>query len=51
MARVIADAVEATEPRLRWLVGADVELAIGAKDSMSFEDFETAMRGVLGVTW
>ena len=51
VARVIADAVEATEPRLRWLVGADVELAIGAKDSMSFEDFETAMRSVLGVTW
>jgi len=51
VARVIADAVESTEPRLRWLVGADAELAIGAKDSMSFEDFETNMRGLLGVTW
>ena len=51
VARVIADAVESTEPRLRWLVGADAELAIGAKDSMSFEDFETNMRSLLGVTW
>ncbi len=51
VAAVIADAVESTEPRLRWVVGTDSELAIGAKDSMSFEEFETTMRGVLGVTW
>jgi NAD(P)-dependent dehydrogenase (short-subunit alcohol dehydrogenase family) len=51
VAVVIADAVESTDARLRWPVGADADLALGAKDSMSFEDFETAMRGVLGVTW
>jgi NAD(P)-dependent dehydrogenase (short-subunit alcohol dehydrogenase family) len=51
VASVIADAVESAEPRLRWLVGADAELAIGAKDSMPFEDFETNMRSLLGVTW
>jgi NAD(P)-dependent dehydrogenase (short-subunit alcohol dehydrogenase family) len=51
VAAVIADAIESTDPRLRWPVGADAELALGAKDSMSFEDFEATMRGVLGVTW
>jgi hypothetical protein len=48
---VIADAVESTAPRLRWLVGPDAELAIGAKDSMPFEEFEASMRSLLGVTW
>ena len=51
VAGVIADAIESTEPKLRWVVGADMDLAVGAKDSMSFEDFESTMRGVLGVTW
>jgi NAD(P)-dependent dehydrogenase (short-subunit alcohol dehydrogenase family) len=51
VAAVIADAVESEEPRLRWVVGADAELVTGARDSMSFEDFEASMRGVLGMTW
>ncbi|HEY6317983.1 MAG TPA: SDR family oxidoreductase [Acidimicrobiia bacterium] len=51
VAVVIADAIESTEVRLRWPVGADADLAIGAKDSMTFEEFESTMRGVLGVTW
>ncbi|HEV2993099.1 MAG TPA: SDR family oxidoreductase [Acidimicrobiia bacterium] len=51
VASVIADAIESTAPRLRWLVGPDAELAIGAKDSMPFEDFESSMRNLLGVTW
>ena len=51
VAMVIAEAVESTDARLRWPVGADADLALGAKDSMSFEDFEAAMRGVLGITW
>ncbi len=51
VAAVIADAVESTEPRLRWPVGADADLALGAKDTMSFEDFETTMRGILGLEW
>jgi hypothetical protein len=48
---VIADAVESTEPRLRWPVGADAELAIGTRESMSFEDFESTMRDLLGLAW
>ena len=51
VAVVIADAIESTDPRLRWPVGADADLALGAKDSLSFEDFETTMRGVLNVSW
>ena len=43
--------IESTEARLRWPVGADADLAIGAKDAMPFEEFESTMRGVLGVTW
>ena len=41
----------APSPRLRWPVGADAELALGTQDSMSFEDFEATMRGLLGLTW
>ncbi len=51
VAGVIADAVESTEPQLRWPIGADADLALGAKDSMSFEDFETTMRGILELRW
>jgi NAD(P)-dependent dehydrogenase (short-subunit alcohol dehydrogenase family) len=51
VASVIADAIESTEPRLRWPVGRDSEMVIAARESMSFEDFETSMRSLLGVTW
>jgi NAD(P)-dependent dehydrogenase (short-subunit alcohol dehydrogenase family) len=51
VAAVIADAIESTEARLRWPVGDDAALVIGARDSMSFEDFETTMREVLALTW
>lgn len=34
-------------PRLRWPVGDDAQMIVAAKDSMSFEDFEAAMREVL----
>lgn len=44
----VADAIAraATDPTtpFRTLVGADAEMIVGAKLSMSFEDFETAMR-------
>lgn len=50
-AGVIADAVESTDAQLRWRVGADAELAISAKDSLSFEDFESTMRDMLGLAW
>ncbi len=51
MAAVIADALESPDARLRWRVGADAELAMGAKDSLSFEDFESTMRDMLGLAW
>ncbi len=50
-AQDVADAIyaAATEdpPRLRHPVGADAELVINTKASMSFEDFEVTMRAVL----
>jgi NAD(P)-dependent dehydrogenase (short-subunit alcohol dehydrogenase family) len=51
VAGVIADAIESTEARLRWPVGQDADLAISTRDSMSFEDFESTMRGLLGLAW
>ncbi len=51
VASVIADSIESTEPRLRWPVGSDSEMVVAARESMSFEDFETNMRSLLGVTW
>ncbi len=50
-AQLVADTIVAAAttdvPRLRWPVGTDAELVIAAKDSMSFEDFEAAMRDLL----
>ena len=50
-AQVVADAIYAAatdEPgHLRHPVGADAELIVGAKSSMSFEDFDTTMRATL----
>jgi NAD(P)-dependent dehydrogenase (short-subunit alcohol dehydrogenase family) len=49
--QLVADAIvrAATERPgvLRHPVGADADLVIGAKNGLSFEDFETAMRDVL----
>lgn len=49
--QLVADTIVAAAttdvPRLRWPVGDDAEMIIAAKDSMSFEDFEAAMREVL----
>ncbi len=44
---IVAAATTDISPRLRWPVGTDAELVIAAKDSMSFEDFEAAMRDLL----
>ena len=51
VAATIADAVEFEGPKLRWPVGADAELVIGARATMNDEEFEAAMRGTLGLEW
>jgi NAD(P)-dependent dehydrogenase (short-subunit alcohol dehydrogenase family) len=51
VAGVIADVVEDPGAVLRHPVGDDAELVIGTRSQMEFEDFETTMRGVLGLTW
>jgi NAD(P)-dependent dehydrogenase (short-subunit alcohol dehydrogenase family) len=49
--QLVADTIVAAAttdvPRLRWPVGDDAQMVLAAKDSMSFEDFEAAMREVL----
>jgi NAD(P)-dependent dehydrogenase (short-subunit alcohol dehydrogenase family) len=47
VADVIYEAATTNEPRLRWPVGDDAALVLGAKGAMSFEDFEAAMRTTL----
>jgi NADP-dependent 3-hydroxy acid dehydrogenase YdfG len=51
VAQVIADAVEGTEQKLRWPVGADAEMVLAARSSMDDETFEATMRGTLDLTW
>jgi NAD(P)-dependent dehydrogenase (short-subunit alcohol dehydrogenase family) len=51
VAQVIADAVEGTEQKLRWPVGADADLVLGARTTMDDATFEATMRGVLELTW
>jgi short-subunit dehydrogenase len=51
VAIAIADAIEYDGPRLRWPVGADADLVLGARTTMDDEAFEQAMRDVLGLEW
>lgn len=51
VAITIADALEYDGPRLRWPVGADADLVLGARTAMDDEVFEQAMRDVLGLEW
>jgi NAD(P)-dependent dehydrogenase (short-subunit alcohol dehydrogenase family) len=51
VAQVIADAVESTERKLRWPVGADADMILAARTTMDDETFEDTMRGVLGLAW
>lgn len=51
VAQVIADAVEGTEQKLRWPVGADADMVLAARSTMDDETFEATMRGVLDLTW
>ena len=48
---MIADAVEGTEQRLRWPVGADADMVLSARSTMDDETFEATMRGALDLTW
>jgi NADP-dependent 3-hydroxy acid dehydrogenase YdfG len=50
-AQLIADAIESDEVKLRWPIGDDAQLVISTRDSMSFEEFEAAMRAVLQLDW
>lgn len=51
VAQVIADAVEGTEAKLRWPVGADADMVLAARSTMDDATFEATMRGVLELTW
>lgn len=51
VAQVIADAVEGTENRLRWPVGADADMVLAARTTMDDETFEATMRQVLELSW
>ncbi len=51
VAATIGEALEAEPYRLRWPVGADADLVIGARGSMSYDDFEASMREVLQLDW
>jgi NAD(P)-dependent dehydrogenase (short-subunit alcohol dehydrogenase family) len=51
VAQVIADAIEGTEPKLRWPIGADADMVLAARSTMDDETFEATMRGALDLTW
>jgi NADP-dependent 3-hydroxy acid dehydrogenase YdfG len=51
VAKVIADVIEDDAAVLRHPVGDDAALVISTRESMSFEEFEATMRGVLGLDW
>lgn len=51
VARAIANAVENDAGPLRRRVGDDAELILAARGSLGDDEFETAMRQVVGLTW
>jgi NAD(P)-dependent dehydrogenase (short-subunit alcohol dehydrogenase family) len=51
VAAAIADALEDEEPVLRHPVGADAEMVVAARESMSYEQFVASMRDLLGLDW
>jgi NAD(P)-dependent dehydrogenase (short-subunit alcohol dehydrogenase family) len=51
VAVAIADAIEHDEPKLRYPVGADAEMILSLRDSMSYEEFVTTVRATLGIDW
>jgi NAD(P)-dependent dehydrogenase (short-subunit alcohol dehydrogenase family) len=51
VAAAIADALDHDEPVLRHPVGADAEMVVAARESMSYEQFIASMRDLLGLEW
>jgi NAD(P)-dependent dehydrogenase (short-subunit alcohol dehydrogenase family) len=51
VAGAIADALEEDPPVLRHPVGADAEMVVAARDSMTYEQFISTMREMLGIDW
>jgi NAD(P)-dependent dehydrogenase (short-subunit alcohol dehydrogenase family) len=48
---VIADAVDSPDGPVRRPVGADAELILSTRAALGDEEFEAAMRQVIGLTW
>ena len=46
-----ATVLDESEPHLRHPVGADAEMVVAARDSMSYEQFISTMREMLGIDW
>ena len=51
VAAVIADALESDRAQLRWPVGSDAEMIAAARQGMTYDEFEAAMREVLQLDW
>jgi short-subunit dehydrogenase len=51
VAAVIANALESERAQLRWPVGNDAEMVAAARQGMTYDDFEAAMRQVLALDW
>ncbi len=51
VAAAIAEALEEEEPVLRRPVGADAEMVVAARESMSYEQFIASMRELLSLDW
>lgn len=51
VARVIADAIEADSPRLRWPAGDDAEVALRVRSEVDDETWDQLVRATTGVEW
>ena len=51
VASVIVDALESDRKQLRWPVGTDAAMVAAARQGMSYDEFEAAMREVLELEW
>ena len=51
VASAIADAVTSEDHRLRIPVGADAEMVVAARNDMTYDGFEAAMRQALNIDW